>query len=319
MRATWLWTAAIVVAIAGGSYGLYLHLRPDPLPAQVIYGNGHVEGTEVQVAAEIAGRVVESALVEGQRVKRGDLLIRLDDADLRLERERADAEIAALTAERAQAADKADIWRHHLRTAEHDLERYRVLEERDTVSPQRLEQAQNTYQEAKGRVAALESQIDAIEKRSEAALAERGLVDSRIGKTRIVAPTDGTILVKGVEVGEFPQAGQTVAVLVDLSAMELKVYIPEKDIGKVKLGDAARVRVDAYPDRLFDAAVARVDPQAQFTPRDIHMPDERVRMVFGVTLAIDNPEGILKPGMPADAWILWRAGSRWPDTLFVPR
>ncbi len=80
----------------------------------------------------------------------------------------------------------------------------------------------------------------------------------------------------------------------------------------------ARVKVDAFADRFFEARVARVDQRAQFTPRDIHMPEERVRMVFGVTLALENPQGVLKPGMPADAWILWKSGAAWPDRLFVP-
>jgi HlyD family secretion protein len=319
MRAVWLWTAAVLVAIAGGSYGLYLYLAPKPLPDQVVYGNGHIEGTEVRVAAEIAGRVVESTLVEGRRVERGDLLARIDDTDLRLERSRVEAEIAALKAERQRAANEAEVWRHHRRMAARDLERYRELRERKTATPQRVEQAEDTFQEARGRVAALEAQIDAIENRTVASLADRQLADNRIGKTRIAAPTGGTILAKGVESGEFVQAGQIVTVLVDLSRVELKVYIPEKDIGKVKLGDATRLRIDAFPDRLFDAAIARVDSQAQFTPRDIHMPEERVRMVFGVTLAIDNAEGVLKPGMPADAWVLWQAGSAWPDALFVPQ
>lgn len=319
MRNAWLWTAAILIAIAGGSYALYLYLAPETLPRQVVYGNGHVEGTEVRVAAEISGQVIESKLVEGRRVSRGDTLARLDDTDLRLERDSIKAEIAALGAERKRAASEIDVWRHHLRTAERDLERYRELRERNTVAPQRAEQAENAFQEARGRVAALESQMAAIEKRIAAATARRDLAENRIAKTQVLAPVGGTVLVKAVEPGEYVQVGQAVAVIVDLSRVELKVYIPERDVGKVKLGDPARVRVDAFPDRHFESEVARVDPQAQFTPRDIHLPDERVRMVFGVTLAIDNPDGTLKPGMPADAWVLWQAESAWPDRLFVPR
>jgi HlyD family secretion protein len=127
------------------------------------------------------------------------------------------------------------------------------------------------------------------------------------------------VLVKAAEVGEFLQPGQTIAVLVDLSSVKLKIYLPEKDIGKVKLDAAARARVDAFPKQLFDARVAQIDQQAQFTPRDIHMPEERVRMVFGVKLALDNGDGLLKPGMPADAWILWQPNSKWPERLFVPQ
>lgn len=124
---------------------------------------------------------------------------------------------------------------------------------------------------------------------------------------------------KAIEAGELATPGRAVAVLVDLSRLELKVFIPEGEIGKVKLGDAARIKVDAFPERHFEATVSRVDPRAQFTPRDVHLPQERVRMVFGVTLALDNPQGWLKPGMPADAWIRWRDEATWPQRLVVPR
>ena len=319
MRRTWIWTALLLATLAGGSYGLYLYLRPPPLPEQLLYGNGHIDGTEVQVAAEVAGRVVESRLVEGVTVLRGDLLLRLDDTDSTLKKERAEAEIEVQRRERERAERELQVWRHHQSTAERNLARYQELRERGTVTPQRVEQEQNTFQEARGRVAALEAELGATDGRIEAAQKELNLVVNQIGKTRISAPIDGTVLAKAVEAGEFVQPGRTVAVLVDLTRVELKVFIPEKDIGKITLGEKARVRVDAFPDQLFEARVTRVDQRAQFTPRDIHMPEERVRMVFGVTLNLDNPNGALKPGMPADAWILWQADSEWPDRLFVPQ
>jgi len=101
--------------------------------------------------------------------------------------------------------------------------------------------------------------------------------------------------------------------------VRLKVYVAEHDLGKLHLGDEARVRTDAFPGRYLTASVSRIDSEAQFTPRDIHMPDERVRLVFGVTLALDNPSGELKPGMPADAWVRWRPATAWPAVLTVPR
>lgn len=319
MRRNWIWTAVLLAGLAAGSYGLYLYLLPAPLPGQLVYGSGHVEGTEIAVPAEVAGLIVENRMVEGERVGEGDLLVRLDEADFRLQRQRAAAEVEALRAERERAASETGVWRHHLATAERDLERYRTLRERNTIPPQRLEQAENVFEEAKGRLASLEAEISALDRRIEAALEEQKLVERRIAKTSIEAPIDGTVLVKAREEGEFVQTGQTVAVLVDLSRVELKVFIPEKDIGKVGLGDPARLRVDAFPNRLFEATIARVDQRAQFTPRDIHLPEERVRMVFGVTLAVDNPDGVLKPGMPADAWILWQQDAGWPEWLFVPR
>jgi HlyD family secretion protein len=318
MRTAWLWTAIVLLLIAGGSYGLYVYLKPASLPAQILYANGHVEGTEVKVAAEVAGRVVESRLVEGRTITAGDLLARLDDTDPRLNKARAEAEADALEQERERLKRELQVWRHHLRTAESDLARYQELKERGTVPPQRLEQAENAFREAQGRVAALEAGIGAIGKRITAARRELDLLVNQIDKTSISAPLDATILIKAVEPGEFVQPGQTVATLLDLRRAELKVFIPERDIAKVKLSALARVRVDAYPDRMFEARVARVDQAAQFTPRDIHMPEERVRLVFGVTLSLDNPDGVLKPGMPADAWILWQSAAGWPERLFVP-
>jgi len=318
MRKTWLWTGVVLAVIAGGSYALYVYLQPQPLPEALLYGNGHIEGTEVRVATEVAGRIVESRLVEGEAVDTGAFLIGIDDADFALRRERAAAEIEAFRRARERADRELGVARHHLDTAERDLVRYRELRARDAAAPQRLEQAQDAFQEARGRAAVLEAEISAFDARIEAAQKELGLAASQLSKTRITAPIAGAVLAKAVEAGEYVQPGQTVAVLVDLSRLELKVFIPEKDIGKIRLGAPGRVRVDAFPDRLFDGAVARVDQRAQFTPRDIHMPQERTRMVFGVTIALANPDRVLKPGMPADAWILWRPDSAWPERLFVP-
>lgn len=319
MRKSWLWTPAVLLLLAAGSYAFYLYFTPEPLPEMVLYGNGRIEGTEVRVSAEVPGRVVESTLVEGTTVDAGDLLARLDDTELRLELARARAEAAAVELERQQVAEELRAWRHHRETAEADLARARELRQRDTIPEARLEQAENAAQEARARVGALDAQLSAIRARREAAETVAALVEAQLDKTRIHAPIDATVLVKAVEEGEFVQPGRVVAVLVDLDRVELRVFLPQREIGKVRLGDPARVRVDAFPERDFEARLARVDQRAQFTPRDVHMPEERVTQVFGVTLALANPDGLLKPGMVADAWILWQDGADWPERLTVPR
>lgn len=83
----------------------------------------------------------------------------------------------------------------------------------------------------------------------------------------------------------------------------------------MKLGHPAQVYVDAFPKRFFEATVSEVSEQAEFTPRDIHMKDERMKLVFAVKLALKNPEGLLKPGMPADTRIRWKANAPWGDGL----
>lgn len=315
---TWAWTGMVLVAIAAGAYGFYAWMQPLPLPGQLLYGNGHVEGTEVRVAAEVEGRVVESSMVEGRTVKRGDLLLQIDDADLKLQKAQAEAEVVSLASQRDASAAELQLWRHHQSTAETDLTRYRKLEAIGAATSQRLDQAANTAKEAEEHVAALQALVASLDARATAARRDVDLVNLRLEKTRVIAPISATILTKTAEVGEFIETGSQVAVLVDLSHLELKIYLPEAEIGKVKLDAPARVRIDAFPERLFDARVERIDQEAQFTPRDIHMPQERTRMVFGVTLAIDNRERLLKPGMPADAWLLWQPQAGWPARLFVP-
>lgn len=318
MSKKWIITAVFLLALAGGSYALFLFLQPQPLPEQILYGNGHVEGTEVRVASEVGGRIVANNIVEGTTVSSGEIIARVDESDLVLQRQRVDANIEALQRERERVDLALQVWRHHRVTAASDLARYRELLERGAVTPQRVEQEENAFQEARGQAAEREAELAAVEARIQAAQKERALVKNQIDKTGITAPINGTVLAKAVEIGEFVQPGQTVTVLVDLSRVELKIFVPESDIGKVTLGAPARVRVDAFPERLFAARVSRVDQQAQFTPRDIHMPEERVRIVFGVTLSLENSDGFLKPGMPADAWVLWKSDAEWPEALTVP-
>lgn len=319
MKKKWLWTPAILIAIAAGSYGLFVMLQPPLLPQGFLYGNGHIEGTEVRISAEVTGRVLESHLVEGRHVAAGALLLRLDDADLKTRLAQASAEQSAVKNELVALDSQLRTWRHHLSTADSDLKRHRELKKSGTITAQRLNQVEDVFQETRGKVQVLEGQYRQSENRLEAARQQIELLQLQLNKTRIHAPLAGTVLVKGVEVGELAAPGKVVVVLVDLSRLEVKIYIPERDIGKVKLGAPARIRVDAFPQRYFNARVSRVDQRAQFTPRDIHMPEERVRMVFGITLAVANKEGYLKPGMPADAWLKVQDDLPWPEQLVVPR
>jgi len=312
-------TLLIIVLLAAASYGLFVYLSPPPLPQGLLYGNGHIEGTEVRIASEVMGRILESRLVEGRNISAGDLLVRIDDTDLRIQLKQIQSEEAALDHQRLRLESELGPARHHLSTAQADLARYRDLKERGVETSQHLDEAENTFEQAGSEVKSLEGQVSVTDSLLDAAGQRINLVQSQLGKTEIKAPITGTILVKAIETGEFVTPGKVVAVLVNLLSLELKVFIPEADLGKIKLGTEARVKTSAFPDRFYDARVARVDQQAQFTPRDIHLPEERVRMVFGVTLELANPTGELKPGMPADAWIRWKEDVPWPGKLVVPR
>ena len=318
MRRSWLWSLLVLLAVGGISYGAFLATRSPKLPEGFLYGNGHIEGTEVRIASEVAGRVTEQSLTEGQRVNAGQTVVVIDAQTSRNQLSAVQGELAALRESKAALESQVSIWSHHVETAHSQLSRARNLARKKLASERDVEEAEDGAREAEGQLASLRAQTEALDGQIDSAEAKVRLAETRVAKTEIEAPTDGTVLVRAVEVGEVVQPGQPLGVVVDLSRLELKVYVPEREIGKIRLGSAARVRVDAFPDRYFDGRVARVDEYAQFTPRDIHMPEERTRMVYGVTLALDNPGERLKPGMPADAWIRWDDARAWPDMLPVP-
>jgi HlyD family secretion protein len=243
----------------------------------------------------------------------------LDDADLRIKLAQAESELGAVESGIIQIETEIKAARHHAETAAGDLARYEELRSRGTATAQKLEQAEDVSTATRATVEAANAQLREVNAKRDAARQTVALIESQIEKSVVRAPSEGTITIKAVEAGEVVQAGQTLTVLVDMSRLELKTFVAEENLGKVRIGAPARVGVSAFPDQFYEATVARVDEQAQFTPREVHMPEERARMVFGVTFLVDNPGGTLKPGMPADSWMLWQDGASWPETLFVPR
>jgi HlyD family secretion protein len=132
----------------------------------------------------------------------------------------------------------------------------------------------------------------------------------------VTAPFDGTVITRSAEPGEVVQAGTPVVTLLDLSKVYLRGFIPEGDIGKVKISQPARVYLDSAPDKPIDAYVQRIDPQATFTPENTYFRDDRVKQVVGVKLQLKGAVGFAKPGMPSDGEILVE-GNTWPSGKFI--
>ncbi|MBB3892934.1 HlyD family secretion protein [Phenylobacterium haematophilum] len=318
-RQATLLVALGLALLVGGSAIAYWRLKPAPAPEQVIYGSGRIEADEVRVGLEVGGRLVENNAVEGATLRAGARVARVEPADVALQAERAASQLAAAAETEAQVVSQIRLAQHHAMTARTDLDRFETLA-RDGYAPaQRLDVVRNTYQAAADEVAVLKARRAEAAAQAQAAGKALELSRSQLAKTSVGAPITGAVLQRLAEPGEVVAAGQPVAVLADLTRVKLRIFLGERDLGKVRLGAPARIRVDAFPGRDFTARVARVDAQAQFTPRDIHMQDERSRTVYGVTLDAPNPQGVLKPGMPADAWILWDARAAWPARLTAPQ
>ncbi len=129
-------------------------------------------------------------------------------------------------------------------------------------------------------------------------------MEVQLAKQTLTAPRDGLISEKLVDPGELAAPGAVLLELKDIDSVELTVYIPQDQIGQVKIGQTARVSVDAYEDEQFEGRVSYIAHEAEFTPRNVQTKEERVKLIFPVKIKLDNAEHRLKPGMPADAEIL---------------
>lgn len=162
------------------------------------------------------------------------------------------------------------------------------------------------------RIHAKEAEVAALERQRDQAYAALEEAQSVLTDLTITAPTNGTITTRMVDVGEVVAAGTPLLELVDLDRLYLKVYVPEIQIGKVRLDLPARIYTDAFPDQPFEATVRYIASKAEFTPKEVQTPDERVKLIYAVKLYVEeNPDHRLTPGLPADAVIRWREGVAW--------
>lgn len=355
--------APLVVALGLALAAGWWWLRQPPLPEGLIQANGRIEGDRYEVAGKLAGKVMELLAREGDWVTRGQVLVRLDDSQVRARVDQAQQAVVAMEAQVQAGRQDLEVLRREVplqvETAEagvalarsqmatarvnaeqtgRDASRYRRLAENGTVPRQREEQMQQAWLVARNQVTSAGQEVQRAEKllgqarlgqrriqakaeavaaleaqlgQARAALAEAGSV---LADLTISAPADGVISQRLVDLGEVVAAGAPLLEIVDLDRLYHKVYLPEKEIGKVRLGLPARIHTDAFPGEPFAATVRYIASQAEFTPKEVQTADERVKLVYAVRLYLDqNPQHRATPGLPADAVIRWREDAPWAN------
>jgi len=153
---------------------------------------------------------------------------------------------------------------------------------------------------AEAQAQAAEAQAQAAAAQAEAARAALDVLDAQITKLTLKAPSAGVVLARAIQPGEFAAPGATLLTLADLSRLTLTVYVSEERYGQITLGQTAHVSVDSFPNETFTGTVTHIANQAEFTPRNVQTESGRRTTVYGIELALNNPDGKLKPGMPAD-------------------
>ncbi|MGE5123434.1 MAG: HlyD family secretion protein [Acidobacteriaceae bacterium] len=160
--------------------------------------------------------------------------------------------------------------------------------------------AAGAVSQAQANVMATQSKVTQAQSAIDQAQAAINLINVQLGKLVITSPVDGVVLVRNIEPGEIAIAGGTALTLGQLDHLTITVYIPENRYGELAVGDNARVNVDSFPNQSFKATITRIANQAEFTPRNVQTVEGRSTTVYAVELAVENPGGLLKPGMPAD-------------------
>jgi HlyD family secretion protein len=305
--------------------------------AETPRASGYVEATEVRVASEVGGRVLEMKAVEGARVTAGEVIARIDAADTALalrraeaERAQADAQLALLRAgsraedvrqasAQAQSA-QADVRgaQAELDAASADLERFEGLlkanagsvKQRDDartrrdVAAARVRAAQERAQAAadalaRVRAGARPQELDAARARVAAIDAQIASLHKNAGDAVVKAPVTGVVTAKLMDAGEMAAPRAPLAVITDLDHAWANVYVDERLVPTLKIGQAAVIVTDA--GQRLAGTITFISPKAEFTPRNVQTAEERSKLVYRVKIAADNRDGILKPGMPVEA------------------
>ena len=170
----------------------------------------------------------------------------------------------------------------------------------------KLAAAQAALEQARGnlkKIKITETELAAAKAKLKQAEAAENLAKLHLDYTTLRAPFDGILTSRNVEPGEVVNPTREIISLADLSTVDLKIFVPEPELGKIKPGQEVTVRTDTFPNKIYKGRVSYISPEAEFTPKIIQTHKERVKLVYLVKVAIENPDFELKPGMPADAWI----------------
>ena len=276
-----------------------------------IEASGTIEGTDITVASEVVGEVLSVRVNEGTRVGVGDTLAVIDSAEYTIQLRQARAtQRAQESAYRLvlEGSRREDILQSEAayRTAEADYKRMKDLLASSTVTQKQYDDAYNRYVAAEQTYQKLltgsrKQEVEAAMARAESAAAQADLLEKKVRDCVITAPAEGTVTLRGIEPGEYVSPGARVFRITNLDRVKLMIYVAEADLGKIRTGQDASIFVDSHPDRPFPGTIVYISPIAEFTPKNVQTKEERTKLVFAVKVEADNPEGILKPGMPADA------------------
>ena len=329
-RAAWI-AAALAAAVAGSGCG-----NDGAGPERA---SGYVEATEVRIAPETGGRLLEVSIREGDRVAAGTVIARLDETDTALALRRAQAErdhalaqlrllqagargeeVRQARAQEGSAEADTSALEAELQAARADLARFEALLASNAGSRKQRDDAATRVAVAEARVSAAREraraageglariragarteEIAAARARVAAAEAQIATLDKTRADATLRAPVSGVVTAKLADAGEMIARGTPVAVISDLDHPWANVYVDAPMVPRLKLGQKVPLVTD--DGGRLEGTITYISPKAEFTPRNVQTADERTKLVYRIKVTADNPDGILKPGMQVEAEI----------------
>ncbi|HWQ72947.1 MAG TPA: HlyD family efflux transporter periplasmic adaptor subunit [Desulfitobacteriaceae bacterium] len=300
--------------------------------------SGTIEATQLPVQAEQNAKITAVLVYEGQEISAGQVIAQLDNSQALIaldtakgQVQQAEAklndllggtrsqEVRRLQAVVDQTSAGAQVIAQNIQYEEKNLADLNQLYAAGGISKKEVDAQQNKLDNLKAQYAASQKQVEAARASLDLALAgytqptieaqktaveiARQAVKSAelaLDKLEIKSPVNGRVLYKHVEPGQVVNAGARIVTLVDAADLTVKVYVPEAKLSSVKIGGAALISVDAYPDKTFQGEVQYISDKSEFTPKNVQTKEERTSMVFAVKIRINEGKDLLKAGMPAD-------------------
>ncbi len=305
-------------------------------------GSATVEGVETFVSVRVPGRLTEVLVQEGDKVKKGQVVARIDCVDQNAVLSAAEAKVkaseaavaaseagfkgardnvgvavaqvaAARAAESVVQAEKSLSERNKQRADElHETgaissaiydeaeSRYTGVGEQHKVAAANVQTARARSSAAQSAVEAASAQIESARAALQAATADKSRAELGVAECTLVAPRDAVVTARLLEPGSVVGPGTRVLTLVDISTAKVTFFLPDAELARAVIGAPAEVRVDAFPDRVFQGSVRRIASEAEFTPRNVQTREDRDRLVYAVEVHVPNADGTLRAGMPAE-------------------
>jgi HlyD family secretion protein len=299
-----------------------------------IWISGSIEITDADLSFRIPGRVQARLVSEGESVKADQTVAKLDTSDLAQDVAIRKAEVAAVSAllaeleagsrpeEISQAQAMLDLAKAEEKRLRSDFGRQKELFEKKVISAREFEASDTAMTAARAKVNEItakltllkkgprDEQISAARARLEQAKQALRLSEIRLDYATLTSPVTGLVLSDHVEAGEYVVPGTPVVTVGDIEHAWIRGYINESDLGRVKVGQTAKITTDTWPGKKYEGKVSFISAEAEFTPKNVQTTKERTKLVYRIKIDIPNPQMELKPGMPADAVISTQQGSK---------